>query len=408
MFNPHQIRRDFPLIYKLGKENRLIYLDNAATTHKPLKVIEAVSNFYLKEYSNIHRGDYKLSRRATELYEEAHKTVARHIGASWDEIIFSFNSTISANMLAIPLHRSMIKNGRRKIVTSIIEHHSNLLPWIEAAKTLGGKIDYLGVGEDGVISLRDAEEKIDEETGIVAITHVSNVTGVVQPVKEIFRIAKKAGAITVLDAAQSMPHIPINVGELMVDIMFFSGHKMMAPTGTGGFYGKRQLLEELEPHIVGGGVIREVSLDNILFDAPPYRFEAGTPNIGGAIGLMEAVKYIEEIGKKNIVEHEKKLALYTRERLKENPRIVLYPQKPAGEITGIVTFNIKGIHPSKVGKILDEKYNIAVRAGKHCAHPYHKVLKAEKGTVRASYYVYNTMEEAERLIEAINSISGGE
>ncbi len=403
MLNVEEIRKDFPILEQEVNGRKLIYFDNAATTQKPKQVIEAIKNFYEKHHANIHRGLHYLSEKSTQLYEEAHEVLAKHINAdSWEEIILAFNTTTAVNMIAFPLVQKGLLEGRDKIIVTEMEHHSNMLPWRKTASILGARIVYAKVKSDGYLDTGSLYELLDEKTSVLAITHASNVTGIVNPVKEIIREAKKLGITTVLDTAQSMPHMKIDVKELGTDFLVFSGHKMLGPTGTGGLYGKKDILEELDPWLIGGGTIDDVTLKSITYGKLPYKYEAGTPNIAGAIGLMEAVKYLDRIGMENIHSHEKELVRYARKQLADNEKIIFYPRKLEGEHTGILTFNIKGVNPHIIGRMLNDFYAIAVRTGLHCAHPYHRILGADEGTVRASFYLYNTREEVDSLIQALN------
>ncbi|MEM3254568.1 MAG: aminotransferase class V-fold PLP-dependent enzyme [Fervidicoccaceae archaeon] len=401
MLDPYIIRKDFPIFAK-GEERPLVYLDNAATTQRPRVVIESIKEFYENSNANVHRGHYPLSEKADRLYEEAHEVVAKHVGAeSWEEISFFYNTTHAISSIAIPIVEWGIKRGRRRILVTEMDHHSNMLPWRRAADLLKAKIDYVKVSREGYLDLKDLESKLDEDLIAIALPHASNVTGIVNPVEEIVRKAKKYGALVVLDAAQSIPHMEINVKNLGVDFLAFSGHKMLGPFGIGALYGKKEILEELNPVFTGGGTIKDVTLENVLYARPPYKLEAGTPNVAGAVGLKAAVEYIENVGKENIAAHEKILVSELRKRLTEIEWVDVYPKKLESSFVGTVAFNVKGQNPHVVGKVLGDFYHIAVRTGLHCAHPYHYAMGAEEGTVRASFYIYNTVEEVDYLTTSL-------
>uniref|UniRef100_A0A7J3ZLS8 cysteine desulfurase n=1 Tax=Fervidicoccus fontis TaxID=683846 RepID=A0A7J3ZLS8_9CREN len=407
MFDVYEVRKDFPILentYINGK--KLVYFDNAATTHKPKQVVEAVREFYYSRYSNVHRGHHYLSEESSRIYEEAHERIAKLVNArSWDEIVFAFNATTAINYIAPSLAEKIVREGKRKIVLTVMEHHSNMLPWRRVARAFNLTVEYAPVREGGELDLRKMFELIDEQTGIVAVAHASNVTGIINDVREIARYAHKYGAYVVVDGAQSVPHLKVDVRELEVDILAFSGHKMLAPEGTGGFYGRRDLLEELEPWVVGGGMVRSVKLDKVNYEDLPWKFEPGTPDIAGSAGLIKAVEYLERIGIENVHLHEKRLLEALRSRLGDAEWLVTYNRIDPERQTGIFCFNVRGLNPHVVGRLLNDFYGIAVRTGLHCAHPYHTALGAQDGTVRASFYIYNTIEEVVYFTESIEEIA---
>jgi len=370
-------------------------------------VVEAVVEFYYKTYSNVHRGLHKLSEESTKVYEEAHEKVAKFLNArSWDEVVLTFNTTAATNYIAAPLVERAAKDGKKKVVLTVMEHHSNMLPWRRAAKVFGLKVEYVPAKATGELDLEKAEEIIDEETGVVAVAHASNVTGILNDVRKIAKMAHSCGAVVVVDGAQSVPHVEIDVRALEVDFLTFSGHKMLAPEGTGGFYGRHDLLEELEPWFVGGGAIKDVTLDEVIFDDPPWKFEPGTPCIAASAGLIKAIEYLEKLGMSEIHAHEVRLVKVAESSLKRVDGVKLYGASLNPELrTGIVSFNVEGLHPHVVAKILNDFYGIAVRSGLHCAHPYHRAIGAPHGTVRASFYIYNTPEEAEYLVQAVEEVA---
>lgn len=406
MLDAKKIREDFPILNKPLKDGkRIVYLDNAATTQKPKQVIEALKEFYGEKYSNVHRGHHYLSQKSSEIYEEAHEKVAKFLGtASWEEIVFTFNTTTAINYLSPSVLELMKNRGKRKIIISIMEHHSNMLPWRRAAPLFGMQVVYAPIKQDGSLDMKKLFELIDEDTAVIAISHASNVTGIINDIKAIAREAHKYDSVVVVDGAQSVPHLKINVKSLEIDFLTFSGHKMLAPEGTGGFYGKKELLEEMKPWISGGGSIKDVTLKEIIYADLPWKFEPGTPNISGSMGLIKAIEYLEEIGMEKIHLHEKKLLEYIINRLKEQENLTYYQKLNPEKHTGIFSFNIKGINPHIVGQLLNDFYNIAIRTGLHCAHPYHYALGAKEGTARASFYIYNDLEDMELLGEAIETI----
>lgn len=397
-----EIKKDFP-IFESNPE--LIYLDSAATSQKPKKVTEAIKDFYENYNANIHRGIYSLSEKATEKYEESRRVIGNFIKASnpEKEIIFTKNTTESLNLLAYSLNSiiSEGKNERNEIVLSQMEHHSNLVPWQQLAKREGMKLKFIKMKDNFEIDLKDARQKITEKTAIVSITHVSNSLGTVNPVKKIIKLAKEKNKdiITIVDAAQSVPHMKLDVKELGCDFLAFSGHKILGSLGIGVLYGKQELLEEMEPFNFGGDMIRKVDFESSEWNELPMKFEAGTQNVAGAVGLAEAVRYIENIGIDNIEKWEKELTGYALKKIKEIPEVELYS---AGNNVGILSFNIKGIHPHDVASLLDEE-GIAIRAGHHCNMPLMKKLGI-KATCRASFYLYNRFEDIDALIESLKKV----
>ena len=404
MFDPYVVRNDFPTLSIKVHDKPLVYLDNAATSHRPKQVIEAVKKFYEEYNANVERGLHYLSQKASEMYEEAHEVVAKFIGArSWEEIVFTYNSTYALNMLALMMGFNIIKEGDEILIT-LMEHHSNMLPWRLIAGKVGAKVKYVMIRNDYTLDYEDLENKISEKTKIVAITQMSNVLGTINDIRHVARLAHKIGAIVIADGAQSVPHMPVNVRELDVDFLVFSSHKMLGPTGLGVLYGRRELLEELNPVITGGGTIKDVTLEKIIWAKLPERFEAGTPHIAGAIGLAEAIKYLEKIGMENIREHEKQLTEYALKRLSEElgDFVKHYGPIDLNVKGGIIAFNVKNYDHHAVAAFLDAE-GIAVRSGMHCAHPLHHHLGL-KGTVRASFYLYNTREDADALIDALKKL----
>ena len=407
LLNYESIKEDFPLLKKVN----VVYLDNAATSQKPKQVIESIKRFYEESNANIHRGLYDLSTKATELYEQAHEEVAKFIDAySWEEVIFTRNTTEALNIIALALAQSIIRPGTEIIVT-IMEHHSNLLPWFNVAKFCGAKVKIISITNDGLLNVKELEESISEKTRVIAITHVSNVLGVINDLRSIAKLAHSVDALVVVDGAQSVPHIPVSIRNLGIDFLAFSGHKMLAPTGIGVLWGRKDLLEDLPPVLRGGDMIKSVRLNRIYGDIDvvyndlPWKFEAGTPNIAGGIGLMEAIKYLKRIGMENVERHEKTLTKYALERLIEelNEHINIIGPTDYRKRSGIISFNIKGYNPFSVAVKLSLD-NIAVRAGFHCAQPLHQFLGYNEGSVRASFYIYNGPEDIDKLIESLKEL----
>ncbi len=398
------LRRDFPIF---EAHPSLVYLDNAATTHKPRVVIEAVSRFYAESNANILRGAYKLGVRATSLYTEAHAEIARFIGArDWREVVFVRNATEAINLVAEAL-RPRLGPGRSIVVTEM-EHHSNLLPWARVAGETGAELRVAPVTASGALDYEKLEELIDDSTVLVAVTHVSNVLGVVNDVRRVARVAHRHGALVLVDGAQSVPHIPVDVKQLEADFLAFSGHKMLGPTGIGVLWARLDILEELEPPVRGGGAVRSVRIAEggvrVEYADLPWRWEPGTPNIAGAVGLAEAARYLRRIGLERIEAHERRLAQQLLERLRElDARILGDPG--AEKRVGIVAFTLPGLDPNTLGAMLGRR-DIAVRAGFHCAEPLHRKLGFEKGTVRASTYLYNGPDDIEKLAEVLRELRG--
>ncbi|MBS3059907.1 MAG: SufS family cysteine desulfurase [DPANN group archaeon] len=390
-----QLRLDFPILNSNKNGKPIIYLDNGATTQKPQQVINAISAFYETQNANIHRGLYKLSQEATEAYEQAHAFTEKFINANPHEVIFTSGTTDSINMLAFTLPE--ITNGKNIVLTEM-EHHANLVPWQQLAKRNSMKLKFIPIKDDFTLDYAAAEQLITEDTAIVSIVHTSNVLGTQNDAKRICALAKDNNAISIIDAAQSIPHSKIDVKRIDCDFLAFSGHKMCGPTGTGGLYGKHDLLEELPPYKTGGDMIRSVSKENAEWNDLPMKFEAGTPNIAGAIGLSEAITYLENIGMENIEAWEKQLLKYALEKTQEVGAITTF--NPGVEKSaGILSFNIAGIHSHDLASLLDDD-NICIRAGHHCAMPLMTKLGIP-GTARASFYVYNTTEDIDALITGI-------
>ncbi|EAG1699422.1 cysteine desulfurase [Listeria monocytogenes] len=399
MIDIQKIRADFPILAQEINEKPLAYLDNAATSQKPKQVIEALTHYYEFDNANVHRGVHTLAARATDAYESARGKVAKFIHArEVAEIIFTRGTTSAINLVVDSYAEANIEAGD-EIVISYLEHHSNLIPWQQLAKRKGAVLKYIELEKDGTISVEQAKKTIGEKTKIVALAHVSNVLGTITPIKEIAAIAHQFGAVILVDGAQAVPHMEVDVVDLDADFYAFSGHKMMAPTGIGALYGKRELLDAMEPTEFGGEMIDFVELYDSTWKELPWKFEAGTPIIGGAIALGAAIDYLAEVGLANIHAHEQALASYAIEEMSKIEGITIYGPKDASKRCGLVTFNLEGAHPHDIATILDED-GIAIRAGHHCAQPLMKWLDVSS-TARASFYIYNTKEEIDALIDGL-------
>lgn len=399
--NVKKLREDFPILKRKVYGKPLVYLDNAATTQKPRQVIQAMNEYYEGYNSNVHRAVHKLSQEATNAYDSAHEKVAEFIGAKgMEEIVFTKNTTESINIVASSLSQQLKKGD--EIVLTQMEHHSNIVPWQQAAKRAGAKIRYLEINENGELNLQQLQSTVGKKTKVVAFTHVSNVLGTVNPAKEIIAAAKEVGAVTVLDAAQSVPHMPVSVKDLGCDFMAFSAHKMLGPTGIGVLYGKEEHLEKTEPLLYGGDMISEVSYEDAKWNELPWKFEAGTPNMAGAVGLAAAVDYLKAAGMENVHEHERMLTRKAMKKLQQVDELTIYGPE-AEKRGGLVSFNINGVHTHDVSALLDAQ-GIAVRGGHHCAMPLARLLGVS-GTTRASFYLYNTLEEVDKLAEALEMVT---
>lgn len=394
--------KDFPLLQQTDKGKRLVYLDNGATTQKPLSVIRAIEQYYTTFNANPHRGAYELSVQATEIYENTREKVRDFLGAAKiSEIIFTKNATESLNLIAYSYGMNFIQAGD-EIVISIAEHHSNLVPWQQVAKAKGAVLKYLYVNTDGVLSEEELDSKITDKTKLVAVTHVSNVLGIINPVKRIAEKAHAVGAVVVVDGAQSIPHLPVNVRELDVDFFVFSGHKMLAPMGIGVLYGKEKLLDAMPPFLFGGDMIEYVQEQETTFAPLPAKFEAGTQNVGGAMGLSAAIDYLNSVGMSAIEECEKELVRYAITELSKLPYVTLYGCGELVDKTGVISFNVQDVHPHDVSTILDAD-GIAIRAGHHCAHPLLQYLGVN-ATCRASLYFYNTKDDVDALLDSLSRV----
>lgn len=397
MLDVGSIRNDFAILNKKVNGKKLVYLDNSATSLTPEPVIGAMNEYYGSYNANVHRSIHTLGEKATREHESAHRKVASFINADFEEIIFTRGTTESLNALAYSLTKTL-KHGDEIVLTEM-EHHSNLVPWQQLAKDKGIKVNYIKINKDFELDMQHAKELINKKTKIISISHVSNVLGTINPVKDIGKLAKNVGAVFIVDSAQGIPHLTVDVKDIDCDFLCFSGHKMLGPTGIGVLYGKKKMLEKLGPFLFGGEMIREVSFEDSKWNDLPWKFEAGTPNIAGGIGLGAAVDYLKKVGMERIKNYEEYLAAYAFKRLND-VGIKIYCAKDIKKRTGVITFKIDGMHAHDVAALLDRE-GVAIRAGHMCAMPLvNKVLK-ENALCRASLYFYNTPEDIEALVEGI-------
>ncbi len=394
MFEPETIKRDFPIF---ANNPDLVFLDSAASSQKPRSVIDAMTLYYERDHANVHRAAYALSMRATDAYEDARGKVARFLGADTDEIVFVRNATEALNLAAHAWGLNNLHAGDEILLTEM-EHHANLVPWQLVAARTGAVIKAVPVTREGRLDLDAFDSLLSERTRIFSLTQMSNVLGTVNPVAELAAAAREKGALTVVDGAQAAPHLPVRVHELNADFYALSGHKMLGPTGAGALWGRREVLKKLPPFLGGGSMIEEVQLERSTYAPPPQRFEAGTPAIAEAIGLGAAADYLMELGMENVWMHDRQLVEYALDELSAVPDLILYG--PRGEDRGgVVAFNLGSLHPHDLATALDE-HGVAVRTGHHCAQPLHRRLNAT-ASARASFYVYSTKSDVDRLVEAL-------
>ncbi len=397
--NNRDFLKDFPTLNKERNGKKIAYLDSAATTQKPRAVIEAIKGYYEKTNANPHRGAYELSVLATDAYDEAREKVKSFINAKHrEEIIFTKNATEAFNLLSMSYGMNFINEGD-EIVISIAEHHSNLIPWQQVAKAKGAILKYMYTDENGELTEEEVHSKITDKTKIVSITHVSNALGTINPVKQIAEYAHSKGAIVIVDGAQSVPHMKVDVRDINADFLVIAGHKLLAPMGIGVLYGKKELLEKMPPIIFGGDMVEYVYEQETTFNVLPYKFEAGTQNVEAAVGLSKAIDYLNEIGMDNIEKIEKELMSYAVEEISKLEYVKIYGPKDIDKRGGVLSFEISGVHPHDVASIFDT-FGVCIRAGNHCAQPLMRYMGIN-ATSRASIYFYNTKEDIDRLIEAI-------
>ena len=393
------IRRDFPILERRVHDRPLVYLDNAATSQKPRQVIQALVDYYEQYNANIHRGIHTLAEEATGLYEDARGKAARFIGASGpDEIILTRNTTESLNLVAYTWAMDNIGPGDEIVITTM-EHHSNIVPWQWLVQRQGAVLKYVEVDASGQIDLAQVEQLVTPRTKLVSMMHMSNVLGTINPVREVAKIAHRNGALMLVDGAQSVPHIPVDVKDLDCDFLAFSSHKMMGPTGVGVLWGRREILEAMRPFLGGGEMIDIVEPQTATYNVLPWKFEAGTPNIGDVIAFGAAIDYLSRLGMGRVREHEVEITAYALEKIGAIPGVTIYGPKHASQRGGVVAFTVEGVHPHDLGQIVDYE-GVAIRAGQHCC----QVLSQSIGvpaTARASFYVYNTLEEVDALVAAV-------
>ena len=402
-----QLRKDFPIFAKVMRgNNRLIYLDSGATSQKPRSVLDAERYFYENENAAVHRGSHLLAEEANSAYEGARKVVAQFLGAKSDEIIFTKSATESLNALAYSFGNAKADsrfhlNPGDRIVVSEMEHHANLIPWQQLAKRTGAELAWLSVTAEGRLDLSNISEVINEKTKIVALTHQSNVLGTINPINEIAKYVRARSALFILDACQSVPHIPISVQDLEIDFLAFSGHKALGPTGIGVLWAKSELLDEMEPFLFGGSMIESVTMTDATWAPAPRKFEAGVPNMAQAVGLAAALKYLSQIGMAKIAEHDAELTAYALEKFSSLKGIEIIGPKENVDRGAVISFTTEGIHPHDLGQVLDQ-YGIAVRTGHHCAWPLMKKYGIA-GTTRASFYLYNDFADVDALIDGVGN-----
>ncbi|WP_368408564.1 aminotransferase class V-fold PLP-dependent enzyme [Halorussus halophilus] len=395
-----RIREDFPILQREFDGQQVVYLDNAATTQTPKQVVEAISEYYYEYNANVHRGIHQLSQEASIAYEEAHDTVADFVGADGrEEMVFTKNTTEAENLVAYSWGLNEL-GPEDEIVLTEMEHHASLVTWQQVGKKTGAEVKYIPITEDGYLDMEAAAELITDDTEMVSAVHVSNSLGTVNPISELADIAHDHDALIFGDGAQAVPNRPVDVKDLDVDFYAFSGHKMAGPTGIGGLYGKEEILEDMEPYLYGGDMIRKVTYEESTWNDLPWKFEAGTPSIAQGIAFAEAVEYLEDIGMENVQRHEERLAGYALEQLSELGDIDIYGPMNHRDRGGLVAFNLEGVHAHDLASIMNDSA-VAIRAGDHCTQPLHDKLGVA-ASARASFYIYNTTEEIDKLVEAID------
>ncbi|QLC33358.1 cysteine desulfurase [Halarchaeum sp. CBA1220] len=394
------LRADFPILEReVAEGTPLVYFDNAATTQTPKRVVDSITEYYYEYNSNVHRGIHQLSQEASIAYEEAHDRIAAFVGASGgrEELVFTKNTTESFNLVAYAWGLNELGEGDTVVLTEM-EHHASLVTWQQIAKKTGATVEYIPITEDGTLDMDAAGDLIDEDTAMVSVVHASNVLGTVNPVSELADMAHEQDALIFVDGAQAVPNRPVDVEAIDADFYAFSGHKMAGPTGIGALYGKKRLLEAMDPYLYGGEMIKKVTYDDATWNDLPWKFEAGTPSISEGIAFAEAADYVEEVGLENIRAHEEYVTEYAYEELSALDGVEIYGP-PADRRGGLVAFNVEGIHAHDLSSILND-YGVAVRAGDHCTQPLHDTLGVP-ASIRASFYLYNTREEVDTMIEGV-------
>jgi len=395
------IREEFPILQREFDDQQVVYLDNAATTQTPDPVVDAMSDYYRESNANVHRGIHHLSQEASILYEEAHDRVADFIGASGgrEEVIFTKHTTEAENLVAYSWGLNEL-GPEDEIVLTEMEHHASLVTWQQIGKRTGADVKYIRITDDGTLDMDHARELITDDTAMLSAVHVSNTLGTVNPVSELVDIAHDHDALAFIDGAQAVPNRPVDVEAIDADFYAFSGHKMAGPTGIGVLYGKKELLESMEPYLYGGGMIRKVTFEDSTWDDLPWKFEPGTPPIAEAVGLVAAIDWLEELGMERIEAHEEELARYAYDQLAAEPGVEIYGPEPGPERGGLVGFNLESVHAHDLASIMND-HTVAIRAGDHCTQPLHDKLGVA-ASARASFYVYNTRDEVDKLVAAID------
>ena len=394
-----RIREDFPILQREFNGKQVVYLDNAATTQTPDQVVDTISDYYRNYNANVHRGIHQLSQEASIAYEEAHDRMAEFIGASGrEEMVFTKNTTESENLVAYAWGLNELGPGD-EVVLSEMEHHASLVTWQQLAKKTGADVKYIPMNEQGYLDMDAAAELITDDTKMLSVVHVSNTLGTANPVGELADLAHDHDALIFVDGAQAVPNRPVDVEAIDADFYAFSGHKMAGPTGIGGLYGKEHILEEMEPYLYGGEMIRKVTYEDSTWEDLPWKFEAGTPNIAQGIAMAAAADYLDDIGMERIQHHEEGLAEYAYDRLTEEGDVEIYGP-PGDDRGGLVSFNVDGVHAHDLSSILND-HAVAIRAGDHCTQPLHDKLGVA-ASARASFYIYNTREEVDKLVEAVD------
>lgn len=401
MFDPAKVKLDFPILKRQVNGKPLVYLDSGATSQKPKVVLDSERNYYEQHNANVHRGAHTLGDEATQLYGEAREKVAKFIGARSEEVIFVRNTTEAINLVAYAWGLDNLKKGD-VVVTTIMEHHGNMVPWQEVARRTGAIVEVVGITEDGQIDMDDYRTKLKLKPKMVAFVHVSNALGTINPVKEMTKLAHKAGALVLIDGAQAVPHMRVDVSEIGCDFYAFSGHKMLAPMGIGVLWGSRTVLEGMSPFLTGGGMINEVYTDHSTWVEVPEKFEAGTPNVAGAVGLARAREYLEKLGMEQVREHDKSIVEYTLEKLGNLENIKILGTLDSELRSGSVSFEYKGVHAHDVATVLDSE-GVAVRSGHHCTMPLHNHLGIA-ASIRSSFNVYTTKDDIDALIKALEKV----
>ena len=397
--NSYALRNDFPIFKKKINGKELVYLDNASTTQKPYSVIDSITDFYTNYNSNIHRAVYQLAEEATELYEQSREKIANFINVRPEEIVFTRNTTESINLIAHSWARSNLKKNDGIVITEL-EHHSNIVPWQILCQEIGTRLEYVGIDENGFLDLEHMIELISsKKVKLVSLSHMSNVLGTIVPIEEIIKVAHQHGIPVIVDGAQSVPHMPVNVKSMDCDFLVFSAHKMLGPTGVGVLYAKKEFLEKMRPFMGGGDMIKEVFKFHTNYNEVPYKFEAGTPNIADVVGFGAAIDYLEKIGMENIRKHEKSLTDYALESILSLKYVTVYGPRDPKYRGGVISFNIADIHPHDLATIMND-HGIAIRSGHHCAQVLMQRLDVP-ATSRASFYIYNTKEEIDKFVNAI-------